>query len=566
VNDHTSTDRPWLTAYADGVPADVDVPDIALTELLRSSAADYPQATALDFMGATTTYRRLAVQVARAAEVLRQLGVGHGDRVAIVLPNCPQHVVAFFAVLRLGAVVVEANPLYTADELAHQFADHGAEVVICWLKVAGTVHGLASRTKVRTIVAVDLATALPMVKRLALKLPVAAARKQRDELRGPLPPGALRWESLVATAPPIDPTTPGPSSTDVALLQYTGGTTGAPKGAILTHRNLVANALQSRAWAVGMRQGEEVVVAVLPLFHVYGLTLCLSFATSMAACLVLLPRFDVDQVIVAAKRRPPTVLPGVPPMYDRLAAAITEKGADFHTVRFALSGAMPLSLETAQRWEDAAGGVLVEGYGMTETSPIAIGNPVSPARRPGTVGVPFPSTYIRIVDPDDPSKDRSVGESGELLIRGPQVFAGYWNQPEETERTLLPGGWVRTGDIAEMDADGFVRIVDRIKELIITGGFNVYPSEVEEVLREHGQVQDVAVVGLPGGDVGEQVVAAVVPVAGAEIDTAALRAWARERLAGYKAPRRIVIVDDLPRSLIGKVLRREVRESLQKMP
>ncbi|WP_433393250.1 long-chain-fatty-acid--CoA ligase [Micromonospora sp. KLBMP9576] len=555
-----SAERPWLRSYAPDVPATVTPSDESLVDLLRDAARRFGPRVALDFFGATTTYADLDAQVSRAAEVLRRLGVGRGDRVALVLPNCPQHVVAFYATLRLGAVVVEHNPLYTAQELAQQLADHGARVAVVWDKVAPLVHDTAGETAVETVVAVDLTTALPRRKRWALRLPLARARATRAAMTAPAP-GALSWERLVAAAGPLPPTHPAPGPDDTALLQYTGGTTGTPKGAILTHRNLRTNAAQGRAWVPGLRDGEETVYAVLPLFHAYGLTLCLTFSVSIGATLVLFPRFDLDQMLEAVRRRPPTFLPAVPPIYEKLATAARERGVDLSSARYAISGAMSLPPATVEVWESVTGGLLVEGYGMTETSPVALGNPVSPARRPGTVGVPFPSTEIRIVDPEDPTRERAPGEAGELLIRGPQVFTGYWNRPAETAAVLLPGGWLRSGDIVVADADGFVSVVDRIKELIITGGFNVYPSEVEDALRGAPGIRDAAAVGLPG-EHGEEVVAAVVLDEGADLDEAAVRAACRRGLAGYKVPRRLVVVDDLPRSQIGKVLRREVRDRL----
>ncbi len=561
---HTdSTDRPWLASYAEGVPADVEVPDEPLTQLLAQSVDRYGSRVALDFFGSTTTYAELGEQASRAAEALRALGVGPGDRVALVLPNCPQHVVAFYAVLRLGAVVVECNPLYTASELEHQLQDSGASVAVAWDKVAGTVHGLRASTGVRHVLAVDLTRALPLAMRLQLRLPVAKAREARAAMTGPVPDGVLAWEATVARTQPLAADHPVPEATGTALLQYTGGTTGTPKGAVLSHRNLRANAAQSRVWVPGLRDGEETVYAVLPLFHAYGLTLCLTFSISIGATMVLLPRFDVDQVLAAVKRRPPTFLPAVPPIYDKLSVAARERGVDLSSVRFAISGAMTLPTPVSDSWEQVTGGLLVEGYGMTEGSPILLGNPMSAQRRPGTVGVPFPSTRMRIVDPDDPSVDRPLGERGELVVQGPQVFSGYWNRPDETAATLLDGGWLRTGDIAVADADGFVTIVDRIKEIIITGGFNVHPSEVENVIRELPEVDDVAVVGVRGPDGAEQVVAAVVPAAGAQVDVESLRSHARERLAGYKVPRRVVVRDELPRSQVGKVLRRTVRDEIE---
>jgi long-chain acyl-CoA synthetase len=558
--------RPWLASYAPGVAADVDVPAESLPEMLAASARRYGNRVALDFFGEETTYAELADEVSRAAEALRAAGVRAGDRVALVLPNCPQHVVVFYAALRLGAVVVEHNPLYTASELEHQLADCGATVVVCWDKTARVIDGLREQTAIQVILAVDLTRALPWRMRLALRLPVAKARAARASMTGPVPQGVLRWERVASSSGPLDAAHPQQHPEDVALLQYTGGTTGTPKGAILTHRNLRANAAQGRAWMPGLKDGEETVYAVLPLFHAYGLTLCLTFSMSVGATMVLLPRFDLDQMLDAIRRRPPTFLPAVPPIYERVAAAAPERGVDLTSIRYAISGAMALPSAVVETWEAVTGGLLVEGYGMTETSPISLGNPAAATRRPGTVGVPFPSTRIRIVDPDDPSQDLPIGGQGELLIGGPQVFAGYWNRPEETAAVLLPGGWLRTGDIAVADADGFVRIVDRIKELIITGGFNVYPSEVEDVLRGLPEIEDVAVVGVrAAGHAGEEVVVAVVPAAGATIDPERVRAYARERLTGYKVPRRVVIVDDLPRSQIGKILRRRVRDLIEAM-
>jgi long-chain acyl-CoA synthetase len=555
--------RPWLASYAPGVPADVDIPAESLPEMLTASARRYGNRVALDFFGAETTYAELAEEVSRAAEALRALGVRAGDRVALVLPNCPQHVVAFYASLRLGAVVVEHNPLYTESELRHQLADCGATVVVCWDKTAPVIDGLREQTAIQVILAVDLTSALPLRMRLQLRLPVAKARAARASMTGPLPHGVLRWERVASSSGPLDEAYPRQHPEDVALLQYTGGTTGTPKGAILTHRNLRANAAQGRAWMPGLKDGEETVYAVLPLFHAYGLTLCLTYSMSVGATMMLLPRFDLDQMLDAIRRRPPTFLPAVPPIYERLAAAAPGRGVDLTSIRYAISGAMALPPEVVETWESVTGGLLVEGYGMTETSPISLGNPAAATRRPGTVGVPFPSTRIRIVDPDDPSVDLPIGGAGELLIGGPQVFSGYWNRPEESAAVLLRGGWLRTGDIAVADADGFVRIVDRIKELIITGGFNVYPSEVEDVLRDLPEIDDLAVVGVRRGDTGEEVVVAVVPAAGATVDPERVRAYARERLTGYKVPRRVVIVDDLPRSQIGKILRRRVRDLIE---
>lgn len=561
---NTSGDRPWATSYAPGVPLDIDVPEESLVDLLETSVRRFGPKVALDFFGATTTYTQLGQQVAQGAEVLRRLGVGRGDRVALILPNSPQHVVAFYAVLRLGAIVVEHNPLYTPEELEVQLRDHEPKVAIAWDKVAPRAEKILRSMGAGTVLAAGLPAALPLTKRLALHLPVAKARESRDAMTASAP-GIWRWDRLVARTPALADDFPRPDGSDTAVLQYTGGTTGRPKGAILTHRNLRANAAQGRAWVPGLTDGEEVVYAVLPLFHAYGLTLCLTFAVSLGATLVLFPRFDVDMLLEAQRRRPATFLPAVPPIYEKLARTAPERGVDLTTIRFAISGAMALPRETAELWESVSGGLLVEGYGMTETSPVALGNPIGPSRRVGAIGVPFPSTEVRVVDRDDPTKAVPPGQPGELLLRGPQVFAGYWNRPDETAGTLLEDGWIHTGDVVVMDHDGFFTLVDRIKELIITGGFNVYPTEVEEALRQVPGVMDAAVVGLPSTQGGEDVTAAVVLEPGASFDEAAVREATRERLAAYKVPRRVYVLDDLPRSVIGKVLRRKVRDQLEQL-
>ena len=556
-------DRPWLSSYGEGVPHDIAEPTETLVDMIWASTRTYRQGVALEFFGATTSYGELREEIARVANGLRKLGVGHGDRVALVLPNCPEHIVAFYAVLRLGAIVVEHNPLYTERELRHQFEDHGAKVAIAWNKVAGTILDFPVDVAVETVVHVDITRSMPATTRVALRLPIAKARESRAALTVTEPvAGGVDWQTLLKSKYlPND--APKPALDDIAVLQYTSGTTGTPKGAILTHRNLRANAMQGEAWVPGLRKGEEVFYGVLPMFHAYGLTLCLTFAMSIGARLVLFPKFDEKLVLDAMLKSPATFLPAVPPIYERLAKAAAKRKISLAGIRFAISGAMSLPVEIVKTWENATGGLLVEGYGMTETSPVALGNPIAPTRRPGTVGVPFPSTEMRIVDPDDVSVDRGIDEEGELLIRGPQVFSGYWNRPSETAETLTSDGWLRSGDLAKVSADGFVTIVDRRKELIITGGFNVAPTEVETALLSHPSVADAAVVGLPSSRGGEDVAAVVVLAPGATLDVAALRDHCRKHLSAYKVPKTIVARDELPRSLIGKVLRRVVRDELK---
>jgi long-chain acyl-CoA synthetase len=438
------------------------------------------------------------------------------------------------------------------------FEDHAARVAICWDVAVPKLQALPDDIAAGHIVAVNMLTEFPLVKRLALKLPLAKTKALRNKLTAPAP-GVMTWDQLLSGGP-LAARHPRPGVHDLAVIGYTSGTTGSPKGAMLSHFNLYANARQGEAWMHGAQPRKEVFYAVLPLFHAFGMTLFLTYGILKQARLVLFPAFDVDLVLDAAKKHPPTVYCAVPPIYERTATRAAERGISLRSAKFCISGAMNLPDAVVQLWESASGGLLVEGYGMTEASPVCLGNPFHPSRRTGTIGVPFPSTSMKVVDPDDPSREVAAGERGELLIKGPQVFSGYWNNPEETAKTLLPGGWLRTGDLVTVDADGFTTIVDRVKELIISGGFNVSPSEVETVLRGHPDIADAAVIGVPAPAGGERVVAVVLLRPGAELDVTAVRDWSRERLAAYKVPREIVALDDLPRSMLGKIMRRQVRE------
>ncbi|MDR0285604.1 MAG: AMP-binding protein [Propionibacteriaceae bacterium] len=550
----------YTAFYQPGVPATITPPTDSLSDMFDRAVGQAKNRVALDFFGRTTTYSSLGHQVARAAEGLRQLGVVAGDRVALILPNCPQHIIAFYAVLRLGAVVVEHNPLYTARELRHMFEDHAARVVIAWDVAVDKLRQQPDDIELDHIVSVNLLTEFPALKRFALHLPLPGLRAKRRQLtmkaRRTLP-----WEKLLHNKG-LRPSHPRPRVGDVAVIQYTSGTTSVPKGAILTHRNLYSNALQGEAWMHNAQLGKENLYAVLPFFHVFGLTVCVTYAILTQARIHLFPTFDVGLVLAAAKKSPPTVLCAVPPIFDTLAREAPKRKVVFTSAHLCISGAMALPASTIEAWEALTGWPIVEGYGMTESSPITLGNPIHTTRKPGTVGLPFPSTEIKVVDPDHPATVVRQGERGELLVRGPQVFQGYWNNPAETARTLSADGWLATGDIVTQDSDGFVTIVDRKKELIITSGFNVAPTEVESVLKAHPDIADAVVVGLPHGHSGEEVVAAVTLDPGCELDVREARAFCRARLAAYKVPRRLFVVEALPKSLLGKALRREVREQL----
>lgn len=553
--------RLWLKNYAERVPHDIEPADCSLYEVLAQRAVEFPDSPALEFFGHEVTFARLHDQVLRFANGLRRLGVKRGDRVALVMPNCIQHVIAYYAVLRLGAVCVEHNPLYTRDELRTQYLDHRAEITIAWDKVAPLVQSLRGEVEVRHVISVDMTRMMPLKMQLLLRLPVRKARESRAKLTASAP-GTVPFEKILKQQP-IPESVPKPGPDDLAALAYTSGTTGTPKGAMLSHANLVSNGRQGAAWMPDFVPGRETIYLFLPLFHSFGLLLGTIYGVTSASRVVLFPTFDPELVVEASKRHPPTFVPGVPPMYDRLARVAADGELDLSAAHYAMSGAMTLTDRTVERWEAVAGGRLSEGYGLTEASPFACVNPFSPERKIGTIGLPAPSTHVRIVDPNDPDVEVPLGEVGELVVSGPQVFQGYWNNEEETAKTLLPGRWLRTGDLVTQDEDGFITIVDRKKEIIITGGFNVSPTEVELVLAEAPGIAESAVVGITRGTSGiESITAAVVLEEGATFDEPAVRAYARERLAEHKVPRSYVVWEELPKSLLGKVLRRRVRETL----
>ncbi|MGV9860655.1 AMP-binding protein [Gordonia sp. NPDC003425] len=556
--------KPWISHYAPGVPADVDIPDRTVADLLADAAVRWPSRDAVDFLSATLTYADLADEVARGAAVLRSLGVQPGDRVSLVLPNCTTHVVAFHAVLRLGAIAVEHNPTYTVAELREQFALTGSTHAIVWRNRVSDVRDAAG-SDLRTVIRVDVDHDLPRLARLALRLPVAAARRTRTALASGDPGDAPVWHELLADAVP-ETARPVARPDDTALLLFTGGTTGVPKCAEITHRNLVTNATQGAAWAQ-FTPGAETVFGMLPFFHAFGMIFCLVLPPLIGATTVAFPNFDPAAVMKAQRRRPATFVPGVAPMFPRLLDA-AGTSTSLTTIRVAFSGAMPLDPEVSRRWETATGGLLIEGYGMSECSPIALGNPCTADRRPGTLGLPFPNTDIRLINPGDPTgpgplPDESGTVEGELLVRGPQVFRGYWNDPTETAH-VLRDGWLRTGDIVRVDAVGHATMEDRVKEMINVGGFKVFPSQVEAHLREMPGVADVAVVGIPrdSNAGGESVVAVIVPEGSDPPELEHVREFASRKLPPYAIPRRICVVEALPVSMIGKIQRRVVRENI----
>jgi long-chain acyl-CoA synthetase len=557
-------ERPWLAAYPPEVPADYDFPQVPLTRLLDDAAAGFPGRIALStFAGSTAghkmTYRALRDAVDRLAGGLAGIGLRPGHRVAVVLPNCPQHVIAFFAVLRLGAIVVHCNPVASADELRLQLVDSGATVVICIDRAAETVLRIRPGSDVQTVVVTSLADSLPPVERGRLHAPLPKMRSRRARLVAEVPddPAVMRFRALLRTGKPAPQAALDPATT-AAVLQYTGGTTGEPKAAMLSHRNLVANAYQMRLWLPDAMPGREVTLAVLPLFHVYGLTLCMLTTVLLAGRLVLVPRFDLDTVFSVIDEERPTLFPGVPPIYQALLDSPRVRRHDLKSIRACVSGAMKLPIDTQERFERTTGGRLVEGYGMTEASPATHCAPLAGARKSGSVGLPLTGTLARIVDPDDSSVLLPVGEIGELAVSGPQVFLGYWGHDATTDSdALTEDGWLLTGDLGFMDVDGWFSVVDRKKDLIIAGGFNIYPTEVEQVIRSLPGVLDCCVIGLPDRYRGETVKAYVV-APGGDVTEDDVRARCAARLTAYKVPKFVEFRADLPHTAVGKALRRQL--------
>jgi long-chain acyl-CoA synthetase len=455
--------------------------------------------------------------------------------------------------------VVHNNPLYTERELGHQLADAGVEVLVCLDLVYERVKAVRPQTAIREVIVTSVLDELPGIKRrlapYTRKGKAASAAIGKDE-------PVRRWREALGSAADVPDLVEVDADNDLALLQYTGGTTGVSKGVMLTHANLRANVEQVRAWFPDADPGREVMMAVLPFFHVYGLTVCLLLGLRLGAALVLLPRFDLDGVLSAVDKYRPTLFPGVPTMYVAINNAAAKGGHDLSSIKACLSGAAALPLEVAERFERLSGGRLVEGYGLSESSPVATANPIYGKRKAGTIGMPLPDTLARVADPVDPAKTMPVGEPGELALAGPQVMRGYWNRPDETAQ-VLKDGWLLTGDMAVMDEEGYFSIVDRKKDLIIAGGYNVYPREVEEVLYEHPKVLEVCVAGVPDGYRGEIVKAFVVLRSGEQATADEIREFAKTRLAAYKVPRSVEFRDELPKTMIGKVLRRALVEEHQ---
>jgi long-chain acyl-CoA synthetase len=535
-------------------------PRESVFSLLRSAAAGFPDKPALAFFGARMTYAKLLSEVERFSAVLAGLGVRQGDRVGMILPNCPEYVIAFFACQRIGAVAVGNNPLYTERELEHQITDSGAKVMIVLDQIYHRFGAIRDAAGVQEVVAVKLNRYMKAPIRWLAPLKFKAdARKAGTPL--PFIPAdhAVRWwGDLMKAAGPAPPeATIADPEREIAALVYTGGTTGLSKGAMLSHMNLVANARQAAAWLDVVRQGEDGIVAALPFFHSFG-TLVMDFSMTKAAKLILLPRFEIDMALKAMSSEKPTLFPGVPRMYIALNQDPRTPKHDLASLKACISGAAPLPMAVAKRFEEITGGAkVVEGYGLSECSPVTHANPLVGVRKEGFIGLPLPDTDVKLVDLDEPDRRVPQGERGEMCIKGPQVMLGYWNRPDESG-LVIRDGWLHTGDVAIMDEQGYFRIVDRIKDMILVSGFNVYPNEIEDVVAQHEGVLEVAAVGVNDERCGE-VVKIVVVRKNPELTESDLISYCKERLTGYKVPKKVEFRDELPKTNVGKILRRALR-------
>ena len=535
----------------------------------RAERSKYPNAPAVAFpvapMSKKLSYRQLVAEAEQFAKALVSMGVKKGDRVGLLLPNCPQFVVAWYACQRLGAVAVGNNPLYTQRELAHQLSDAGVEILISLDLLYPLAAAVKDQAGVKKVVVTTIGDYLgfPINKLAPLKQKREAQHEGRPWPPVPADADITKWSDLMKGRYGDLPTLQVNPKEDVAALVYTGGTTGLSKGAKLTHYNMVSNALQTATWFVDTAEGEEGIMCVLPFFHSYGLSAVMNMGISKAMKLVLLPRFELEMCLKAIEKEKPTLFPGVPRIYIAINESPESKEHDLSSIRACFSGAAPLPVAVAEKFESMTGGRLVEGYGLTETSPVTHINPVYGKRKFGSIGLPIPDTDCKIVDLDDPEREVAPGEPGELCMAGPQIMKGYWNRPEETNEMIRVHKdgirWLHSGDIATMDDEGYFSIVDRKKDMILVSGFNVYPTDVEQVLYRHPKVQQVCVVGIPDDKTGEAVKAFVVLKEGEKATEKEILEWTRDPehgLTGYRAPKHLEFRSELPTTMVGKVLRR----------
>jgi long-chain acyl-CoA synthetase len=558
-------DRPWLKQYDPGVPVSIEYPPITLHQLLEDNARKHPDSICTIFKGARITYKEMDQTIDRLAAGLAELGVKKGDRVGLFIPNTPQFVMAYFAVLKLGAVVVATNPLYTAREVEHQVNDAGIEVMIVMSNYYRLIKEVQPKSRIRTVVVTNIKETLPPVLGFLFGL----TKEKKGGFRVELAPGDHWMKDLIERHKPEDRPKVEVTAEDVALFQYSGGTTGISKGAVSMHKTLIANAYQIHDWMPECEDGKETVLMAIPLFHVYGMVAGMIFAIRAAATMVMIPNpRDIKDVLDSIQKFKASIYPGVPTMYNAINnhPDVLAKKYDLSSIKACISGSAPLMRETKDRFEALTGGKLVEGFGMSETPTATHCNPLNGKNPPGSIGLPLPDVDARIISLEDEVTVLPPGEVGELVVKGPNIMKGYHNMPTETANALREG-WLYTGDIARMDEEGFFYIVDRKKELIKPGGYQVWPREVEEVIVQNPKVMEAGVAGVPDAYRGETVKAWVVLKPGEMATEEEIKDWCRERMAKFKVPTDVEFRDELPKTTVGKILRRElVRQHKEKQP
>ena len=546
-------ERIWHHFYDEGVPFEIEPPEEPIFIQLEKTALAFPRVVATDFMGARLTYRQLAEQVNRFASSLSDLGLEPGDRIAIMLPNCPQIIIAYYAALSIGAVVVMTNPMYVEREMAHQFVDAEVKVLVGLDHFMPRIEKVWKETPVEQLIITSIRDYLSFPLNLLYPM---KARKQKLNLQVPYGEFVHSFKRMVRNNP-ANPPRPEVAMDEVALLQYTGGTTGIAKGAMLTHRNLMTNVIQLMAWCP-LKRGQERILCVAPFFHVLGMTVLMNFSVCMSASMILLPRFEINNLLKTTVKARPTIAVLVPTIFTAMVNHPDISRLDISSINYCFSGSAPLPIEIMNQFEEITGGIIFEAYGLTEASPVTHANPIIGKRKPGSIGIALSSTDAKIMDLESGTRELPVGEPGELVVKGPQVMKGYWNMEEETAETLRDG-WLYTGDIAYMDADGYVFIVDRKRDMIIAGGYNVYPREIDEVLYEHPKIADAVSIGVPDAYRGETVKVFVVVKPEETLTEEEVMAHCKEKLAAYKVPRIVEFRKELPKSMVGKVLRKELR-------
>ncbi|HEY72059.1 MAG: long-chain fatty acid--CoA ligase [Chloroflexi bacterium] len=561
-------EKPWLKFYESHVPEHVDYPETPMPAVLEETARKYPGHTATIFKDAKLTFREINQAVDRFAAALQELGVKKGDRVAVHLLNMPQFPIAYNAILRVGGIVVPCNPIYTAREMKHQVSDSGAKVIITLSLMYPIIKQIRAETQLEHVIVAKIKTYFPPFLNLLFTLLKEKKGGHRVDISGD---ANTYWFKDLLDNAPAKPTPVEIDMDDTAVFMYTGGTTGVSKGAQLTHKNILANAYQCKVWMNAEEAQGDVSVTALPLYHSYAMTTCMNFSTIIAGALLLIPDpRDLEDVLKSITKHQPTFYAGVPAMYVAINNYPDLSKYDVSSIRACISGAAGLPVEVQQRFQELTGARLVEGYGLSEASPVTHANPMFGDNRVGTIGVPWPDTEIKIMDADTGEKELGVGEAGELCIRGPQVMKGYWNMPTETANTLRDhadggGPWLHTGDVAVMDEDGYFKIVDRKKDMILgAGGYNIYPREVEEVLYEHPKVLEVAAAGVPVPGKGERVKIYVVLKEGQTATEEEFIEFCKENLAPYKVPKFVEFRDELPKTMVGKILRRVLVEEEKK--